>query len=144
DAVVVDVELIPGEAVASADGVGVVVVVPAFAAGQESDPPVVAGVVLGLKAGSAPEVRRGVDQPRCMQAKRDAEERSPQHHADCTGDVMTRGSQRRAKRDLQKPGDGQGKPVILRQPYMNAVAGKVRSVAAKQRCLRVQSATGEN
>src|SRR5438552_2870053 len=61
DAVIIDVELVPGEAVTCADRVGVMVVVPAFASGEECDPPVVAGVVLGLEAALAPEVRRGVD-----------------------------------------------------------------------------------
>src|SRR5271168_3248032 len=54
DAVVVDVELVPGQAVACADGVSVVVVVPALAAGQSCYPPVVARVVAGLEAASAP------------------------------------------------------------------------------------------
>src|SRR5450631_189590 len=49
-AVVVRVELVPGEAVASADRVSVVVVVPAFATGEQSDPPAIAGVILGLEA----------------------------------------------------------------------------------------------
>ena len=39
---------------ARADGMGVVIVVPAFAAGEEGDPPVIAGVVLGLEAALAP------------------------------------------------------------------------------------------
>src|ERR1700760_3831957 len=56
DAVVVDVELVPCEAVASADRMSMMVVVPAFAAGEQSHPPVVAGVVLGLKAALAPKV----------------------------------------------------------------------------------------
>ena len=57
DTVVVDVELVPGQAMTCADWVSVMVVVPAFAARKESDPPVVAGVVFGLKAALAPEVR---------------------------------------------------------------------------------------
>src|SRR5271170_7518178 len=77
DAVVVDIKLVPGEAVARADRVGMVVVVPAFAAGEESDPPVIAGVVLGLEAALAPEVRRGVDEPGGVEADGDAEECSP-------------------------------------------------------------------
>src|SRR5271170_6051290 len=56
DAVVVDVELVPGEPVARADRVGVVVVVPAFAAGEDGDPPVVARVVASLKAAAAEHV----------------------------------------------------------------------------------------
>jgi hypothetical protein len=43
--VVVEIVLIPGEAVARGDGVSVLVVVPAFAAGQKCGPPQVAGVV---------------------------------------------------------------------------------------------------
>ena len=54
DAVVVDVELVPGEAMARGDGMGVVVVVPALAAGDEGDPPVVAGVVAGFEAAGCP------------------------------------------------------------------------------------------
>ena len=86
DAVVVDVDLVPFEAVACADGVGVVVVVPAFAAGEQSDPPVIAGVVLGLEAALAPEMRCGVDQPGGVKAEGDAKEGSPENHANGTGD----------------------------------------------------------
>ena len=50
DAVVVDVELVPFEAVAGADGMGVVVVVPAFAEGEQGDPEAVAG---GVGSGEA-------------------------------------------------------------------------------------------
>src|ERR1035438_2698636 len=53
DAVVVDVELVPGEAVARANRVGVVVVVPTFAAGEQGDPPGVARIVLGFEATGA-------------------------------------------------------------------------------------------
>ena len=88
DAVVVDVELVPGEAVTGADGVGVVVVVPAFAAGEESDPPVVAGIVLGLEAALAPEVGCRVDEPGGVKADGDAEEGSPEDHAEGTDDVV--------------------------------------------------------
>ena len=58
DAVVVDVELIPGEAVASTDRMRVVVVVLAFATGEQSHPPGVARVVLGFKAARTEHVRR--------------------------------------------------------------------------------------
>src|ERR1700742_2759542 len=57
DAVVVDVDLVPLEAMTCADRMGVVIVVPAFAAREQSDPPVIAGVVFGLEAALAPEVR---------------------------------------------------------------------------------------
>ena len=70
NAVVVDIELVPGEAMTSTDRMGMVVVVPAFASGEKCDPPVVARVVAGLKAALAPEVRGGVDQPCGVQAER--------------------------------------------------------------------------
>jgi hypothetical protein len=88
DAVVVDVELVPGEAVASTDWMGVVVIVPAFAAGEDGDPPVVAGVVLGFEAALAPEVSCGVDQPGGVKADGDPKEGSPEDHAESTYDVM--------------------------------------------------------
>src|SRR5215510_10227436 len=43
-----DVELVPGEAVAGGDGMRVMVVVPAFAEGQERHPPAVARIVACL------------------------------------------------------------------------------------------------
>src|SRR2546423_756227 len=74
DAVVVDVELVPGEAMARADRMGVVVVVPAFATGKQSDPPGVAGVIFGFEAAAAEHVGGGVDQPGGVQAEADAQE----------------------------------------------------------------------
>ena len=63
DPVVVGVKLVPGETVASADWVGVVIVVPAFAPGEKGYPPAIAGVVLGLEAARTEEVGCGIDQP---------------------------------------------------------------------------------
>ena len=144
DAVVVDVELVPGEAVARADGVGVVVVVPAFAAGEQSDPPVVAGVVLGFEAARAPEVGGGVDEPGGVQADDDAEEGSPEHHADGADDAVAGGASGGADGDLEEAGDGRGKPVVLGEPDVDLVAGEVGGVAAEQRGLGVQGAAGED
>jgi hypothetical protein len=101
DAVVVDVELIPGESVTRADGVGVVVVVPALAAGENGDPPVVAGVVLGFETALAPEVSGGVDQPGGVKADGDAEECSPEDHAHSADEVVACGCEGRAKGDLK-------------------------------------------
>src|SRR6202042_922097 len=101
DTVVVDVKLVPGEAVAGADGVGVVVVVPAFAAGEDGDPPVVAGVVLGLEAALAPEVGGGVDQPGGVEPDGDAEEGSPENHAESADDVVAGACESRADDDLK-------------------------------------------
>src|SRR5205814_1240934 len=74
DAIVVDVELVPDEAVTRADGMGVVVVVPAFAAGEQRDPPAITGVVLGLEAAVAPEMSGGVHQPGGVETDGDPQE----------------------------------------------------------------------
>jgi hypothetical protein len=144
DAVVVDVELVPGEAVARADGVSMVVVVPAFPAGEERDPPVVAGVVLGLEAALAPEVGRGVDQPGGVKAESDAEEGSPEDHADCAKDDVSCRCESCAEGELEKTADDQGDPVIFAEPDMDAVLGEVGGVTAEQSGLGVESAAGEN
>lgn len=143
DAVVVDVELVPGEAVTGADGVGVVVVVPAFAAGEDGDPPVVAGVVLGLEAALAPEVGCGVDEPGGVEADGDAEKGSPEHHADGSGKTMA-GRESSSDGKLRETGDDERHVVVLREPDVDAVAGEVGSVTAEESGLRVESATGED
>ena len=132
DAVVVDVELVPGETVTCADGVGVVVVVPAFAAGEQSDPPVIAGVVLGLEAALAPEMGGGVDEPGGVKADGDAEECSPENHAESTCEVVTGGREGCAKRDLEQSGDYQRNVVILAEPDVDGILGEVGSVAAQE------------
>jgi hypothetical protein len=144
DTVVVDVELVPGEAVTCADGVCVVVVVPALAAGEHGDPPVVAGVVLGVEAALAPEVGGGVDQPGGVKTDGDAEEGSPEDHAESADEVVTRGRESCAKGDLQQASDYQGKVVILAEPDVDGILGEVWSVAAKESGFRVQGTAGED
>src|ERR1035438_3404132 len=92
DAVVVGVELVPGEAVAAGGGMGVMVVVPSFAAGEESDPPGVAGVVLGVETAGTVEVGGGVDEPGCVKAKRHAQEDAPEEEADADLDAAGEGA----------------------------------------------------
>src|SRR3984957_16131473 len=144
DAVVVDVELVPGEAVTGADGVGVVVVVPAFAAGEESDPPVVAGVVLGLEAALAPEVSGGVDEPGGMEADGDAQEGSPENHAEGSDDAVAGAGDGCAEGDLCEAGDDERQVVELAEPDVDGIACEVWSVAAEERGLGVHGATGED
>jgi len=132
DAVVVDVELVPGEAVSGADGMSVVVVVPAFAAGEHGDPPVVAGVVLGLEAALAPEVGCGVNEPGSVEADGDAEEGSPEKHADCSNDVMAGGCEGCAEGELKKTGDDQRNVVVLAEPDVDRIFGEVGGVAAEE------------
>src|SRR5258708_18560493 len=100
---------------------GVVVVVPALAAGEDGDPPVVAGVVLGLEAALAPEVGGGVDQPGGVETDGDAQEGSPEDHAKGADDRMGR-AEECAEGHLQKTGDGQWEPVVFAKPDVDVVA----------------------
>ena len=131
DAVVVDVELVPGEAVTGADGMGMVIVMPAFAAGKDRDPPVVAGVVLGLEASLAPEVGCGVDEPGRVEAEGGAKEGSPENHAEGADGAMA-GAESGADGDLSEAGDDKRQVVVLREPDVNLVAGEIGSVAASR------------
>src|SRR5580698_8994620 len=63
-AVVVRVELVPLQAVPCRNRMGMVVVVPAFAARQQCHPPVVTRFVAGWEAARSPHMCSGVDQPR--------------------------------------------------------------------------------
>ena len=90
DTVVVDIEFVPGEAVPRAYRMGVVIVVPALAASQKSNPPAVARIIVGLEAALTPEMCRRIDQPGGVQSQRGAEEGSPQHHAECTDHAVAR------------------------------------------------------
>ena len=145
DAVVVDVDLVPGEAVAGADGVGVVVVVPAFAAGEQGDPPGVAGVVLGLKAARAEHVGGGVDQPGGVQADALTRRKVPQR-------IMARAPRMRcpvgasaAPRAIcRRPVTVSGSQWYLLSQTWTLVAGEVGGVAAQQGGLRVERAAGED
>jgi len=77
DAVVVEIELVPDEAMTGRNGVRVVIVVPAFAAGKESDPPVVPRVIARSKAPGSPHMGRRVNQPGGMKAQRHSQEDTP-------------------------------------------------------------------
>jgi hypothetical protein len=144
DAVVVDIELVPGETVTCADWVGVVVVVPALATGEDGDPPVVAGVVLGFKASLAPEVSGGVDQPCGMKADGDAEEGSPEDHAESTYDVVACRCEGCSEGDLKYAGDDERKVVVLAQPDVDWVLGEVGSIAAQEGSFGVKGTAGED
>ena len=144
DAVVVGVELVPGEAVAGADGMGVVVVVPSLAAGEEGDPPGVARVVVGVEAAGAEDVGGGVDQPGGVQAEGDAQEGSPEQHGDRAVEGVAGGREGCADDDLRDAGEGEREPVEVGEPDVAAVAGEVGGVAAEQSGLGVEGAAGDD
>src|SRR5579871_5387726 len=143
DAVVVDVELVPCEAVAGADRVSVVIVVPTFATGEDGDPPVVAGIVLGLEAALAPEVGGGVDEPCCMETDGDAKEGSPENHAESTDDRMSR-AEKRANDNLEDAGGDQRDVVVLAEPDVDWIAGEIGSVTAEESGFGVHGTSRED
>ena len=59
---------------------GVMIVVPSFTECQQRHPPAIARVITGFKSRLSPQVRSRIDEPRRMQAQRNAEEYSPQHY----------------------------------------------------------------
>ena len=59
----VDVDLVPGDSMSRGSWVGMMVIVPALAKGQQRDPPVVLRIITRGEPARAPHVRRGVDQP---------------------------------------------------------------------------------
>jgi hypothetical protein len=72
------IELIPGEAKPRRAGMGVMVVVPALAGGQQRHPPVVPGIIARGESAAAPQVRYRVDQPGRVEADDDPEAEAPQ------------------------------------------------------------------
>src|ERR1700690_1872273 len=76
--VVGDVDFPPVEALAGADGVAVVVVVPAFAHGDEGEGEAVAAVVGGVEAAGADDVGEGVDAEGGVIDEDGAQEKSPE------------------------------------------------------------------
>src|SRR5208283_4322291 len=104
DSIVIGIDLVPGQSVARRDGVGMVIVVPAFAAGEERDPPTVAGVVAGLKPPRAPHVGGGVDEPGGVQADGNAKKDAPKQKAN----GADRAAAVPSKAEEQRAADGAG------------------------------------
>ena len=132
---IVRIDLVPSKAVAGGDGVGVVVVVPAFAAGEQRNPPIVARVVASIKAAAAPKMGGGVDQPGGVQAERDAQKASPKQHS--YGAFPSAGEPSEAEEE--RAADGDRHPVVFAEPDIEAVAFEVGNIAGEELGLRVQS-----
>ena len=58
----------------------VMVVVPSFTERQQRYPPAIARVITGFESRFSPQVCSRIDEPRRMQAQRNAEEYSPKHY----------------------------------------------------------------
>jgi hypothetical protein len=72
------IQLIPHQAKPRRTGMGVMVVVPALAGGQQGHPPVVPGIIARGESAAAPQVRHRVDQPGRVEADDDPEADPPQ------------------------------------------------------------------
>src|SRR5436309_1642911 len=126
------VELVPSQAVAGRDRVGVVVVVPAFAKREQRHPPRVLRVVLRGEAPAPPHVRGGVDEPGCVEPDYDAEEDYPVDERPATD------------REQGNPQHRQRHPVIRRQLAVEGVAREIGCVARHQRRVVVSGFTEDH
>ena len=132
DAEPVEVELIPGQAVAGRHRMRVMIVVPALAEGEHRHPPVVRRIIARLESSRAPEVRGRVHQPCAVQAKRRAEEHRPEHVRDT------------AKREQREPDDDLRDPVPLGERDVERVAAQVGHVAAQHIGVVMHRLAGED
>ena len=78
DAIPVQVDFVPGQAVARGNGVRMMIVVPALAEREERDEKVIGGEIFGCEAAGSPHVGDRIDRPGGMQSDDDAYENSPE------------------------------------------------------------------
>src|SRR5215467_8401951 len=111
---------------------GMVIVVPAFAEGEERNPPAVGREIPRGKAPRAPAVGRRIHQPCRVQAKYGAQESSDKE-------------KRQAADGVQEDKDGNRcKIVILRNPHMKSGLGEIRNIAGKGLRILVKALAREN
>src|SRR2546428_13762762 len=67
----------PCDAMPGKNRMRMMIIMPAFAKGEDRDPPVVGGEIVGDKAARAPSVGDGVHHPGAVQAHYGADENSP-------------------------------------------------------------------
>src|SRR5437868_14212595 len=108
------------------NGMGMMVVVPAFAERYHRDPPIIGRIIFGDKAPAAPHVRRGIDEPCGVQTDGHSEEDTPHQVGQAA---------HRHKNDAECR---QRNPVPFGKPNMDFVATKVWSVAFELRIAVVQ------
>ena len=134
------VDLPPLMAVARGAGIGVMVVVPAFAGGKERDQRVVAAYVGRRVVAVAPEMRNGIDRPRNVprdhRAQRSAPDKKAQSELRGVGEAIS--SKRRATetgRKEEKPGAERDlHPVVAAlDPGIERIPNDVLGVSLDQR-----------
>src|ERR1043166_4484215 len=73
-------ELIPTQTMTRRGRMSVMIVVPTFTECQQRYPPAIARVVTGFESRFSPQMCSRIDEPRRMQAQRNAEKHSPKHY----------------------------------------------------------------
>ncbi len=131
DAVPIEVDLVPREAVARRNRVRMVIVVPAFAEGEQSHPPAIRRKIAGLKAPRTDHVRGRIDQPRRMKTEDGAEE-DPPHDKGHSSD----GEKHNAKHD-------HGHVMVFRDPDVKFVLGQIGNVMCQRLRVVVHRFAGE-
>ena len=94
----------------------VVIIVPAFAKGEKSDPPAIAGIVTGFKAAPSPHVCRRIDQPGGVE---------PDHYPQTAGPQKERQATDSVENDAQY---GKRHPVIVVEPDVKSMFRQIRRV----------------
>src|SRR5271165_2991632 len=130
DAVPVQVNLIPAQAVARRSGMGVMIVVPAFAEREHGHHEVIRGGVAGNETARAPDVRCRIHQPSGMQTQSGAQEDSPEYARKAAMDAAPECSAKSVQKSRQ---DDDGYVMIFGDPYMKLVFGQIRHVTRKRR-----------
>jgi len=132
DTVPVEVNLVPFQAVARADGMRMMIVMPALSPREEGDPPTVGGVIAGNEAARAPGVRGGIHEPCGMQANDGAQENSPKQKRET------------ADREQDDSEGDHGHVIVFRDPDVELVLGEVGDVASERGRVVVHGLAHEN
>src|SRR3989442_11524642 len=108
------------------------VVVPALSESEERHPEVVCRVVARLEPARAPEMRRGVHEPRRMQTERRTQEGGPEDVGDAS------------KYEEPDADDHLRHPVPGRQPDIKPIAAEIRRIAGQALRVVVQPLAGHD
>src|SRR5437660_1132234 len=105
DAIPIQINFIPCDAMPGRNRMRMMIIVPAFAKGEDRDPPVVGGEIVGDKAARAPSVGDGVHHPGAVQAHYGADENSPQQKWQTAEDQTSRNPPKEHGNEQSLPGE---------------------------------------
>ena len=127
-----NVDFVPHHTVPGGGGKSVMIIVPAFAEGQQCDPPVVAGIIGGFKTARTPQVRGRINEPCAMETCANAQRASPKQHRPT------------ANQEQDYAGKGEWEPVPGGEPAVNRIAEQVRSKMAHRCGIAVLTVSGKD